>query len=645
MSRIMIVDDDATIQMELEEYLSHMGHTIVAIADTGVEAVETAEQTKPDLILMDINMPGEIDGISAAEKIKETMETAVVFVTGFGDPEYIERAKRVEPFGYVMKPFDEKEITAIIEIVLHRRKLELKLSAAYKRLEQANLRLQREINEHKETEIALRESEERYRSLFVSTNDGVCLHEIVYENEESVDYIILECNPQYESITGINGSDAIGTLASQLYGTGEAPYLEDYTEVVKTGKPASFEIYFAPMDKHFLISAFSPGRHQFATVFKDITERKRMEETRKQTLSQFQAALEATIDGIIVVSLDSRIRVVSSRFKKFWRVPDSILNSKDADQALRYVLHQLINPELFFKRVRAAFAEPDLNTFDTLHLKDGRIFQAYSRPQKLADKIIGRVWAFRDVTERKRLQEQLAQARKMETISTFTGGIAHDYNNLVSIIMGNLSMAMLETSPGPDLTNFLNQADIASGKVRDLTHELMVLSRGDDPVKVMGSLKNLLEIAVYAIPADSGISLEESVAQNIWPVTHDPHKMGAVLRNVMTNAVEAMSDGGTLTLSAQNFRFENKDPHVALPMKPGDYVHISIQDEGTGIPKEHLAKIFDPYFSTKAMGMQRGTGLGLATTYSTVKKHGGHIAIDSSPGSGTTVIIYLPAEN
>ena len=637
MPRIMIVDDDVTIQMELEEYLGHMNHTIVGIADTGIEAVETARQMKPDLILMDINMPGEMDGISAARKIKEEMDAGVVFVTGFDDPEYIERAKLVEPFGYIMKPFDEREINGVIEIALHKRKLELELKSAHERLGEGNFLLQGEI-----------------------------------------------------------------------------------------------------------------------------AERKRLEETQNQTLSQLQATLEATVDGIIVVGLDSKISTSSSRFKKIWHMPDSILESKKADKALDFVLTQLTKPETFSKRVLSAFSDPHSNTSDTLYLKDGRIVETYSRPQKLDGKIIGRVWAFRDVTEperarmelkasrdrlqalsdasfesvffsdqgicidqnsaaermfgytheeaigrsgmewiapedsekvrnkmmsgyekhyevtairkdgstfpaeiqgrmfnymgkpirvtalrditvQKRLEDQLRHAQKMASISTFTGGIAHDYNNLLSIIMGNLSLAMEATTPGSHLTDFLNEADMAARKTRDLTHELMSLSHGGNPVKALGSLKELLNIAIDAIPAHSSISLKKSIARDLWPVPYDPYKMPAVFRNIVTNAVEAMSHKGTLTISATNFPFEDNDRYTALPLKRGDYVHITIQDEGIGIPEQHMARIFDPYFSTKAMGVQKGMGLSLATTYSIIQKHGGHIAINSSPGVGTTVNIYLPA--
>ena len=156
MPKIMIVDDDASIQMELEEYLIHMDHTVVGTADTGAGAIEMARQMKPDLLLIEVKVRGKMDGISAAWKIKEEMDVAVVFITGFGEPEYIERAKRVEPFGYVMKPFDEQEISGVIEIALYKKEMELKLRAARDHLEQTNLDLREEIETRKRTEEALR---------------------------------------------------------------------------------------------------------------------------------------------------------------------------------------------------------------------------------------------------------------------------------------------------------------------------------------------------------------------------------------------------------------------------------------------------------------------------------------------------------
>jgi len=165
MPRILIVDDDYTIKLELEEMLTAADYDVVGSAENGTQAVEMAHALNPDLILMDIVMPGEMDGITAAETIKQKSDTAIVFITGYGDPEYVERAKVVEPLGYVMKPFDEKEIRAVVEIALYKRDMELKLEEVHERLERTNLDLQEEIAARKKIERALRESEGKYRTL------------------------------------------------------------------------------------------------------------------------------------------------------------------------------------------------------------------------------------------------------------------------------------------------------------------------------------------------------------------------------------------------------------------------------------------------------------------------------------------------
>ena len=176
MPRIMIVDDDATIQMELAEYLTHMDYTVVGTAETGEGAIEMARETDPDLILMDVNLAGEMNGISAAQKIKEEMDIPIVFISGYGDPEYIEQAKEIEPFGYVMKPFDEKEIRAFIEIGLHKKAMELKLKKTNEQLEQTNHDLKQEIMERKQTEEALKESDSFFSQIFEQSTTSTGLY-------------------------------------------------------------------------------------------------------------------------------------------------------------------------------------------------------------------------------------------------------------------------------------------------------------------------------------------------------------------------------------------------------------------------------------------------------------------------------------
>ncbi len=398
MPKIMIADDDVTTQIELEEYLNEMKHEVVGIADRSDRAVDMARDLKPDLILMDVNMPGEMDGISAAECIKREMDVAVVFVTGYGDPEYVERAKQVEPFGFVMKPFDETEINAVIEIGLYKKELESKLKLAHRRLERTNFSLQMEIETRKKTEQVLKENEEKYRSLFENAPVGIGI-----ADEKGN---ILDFNDAMLRPGGYSRQDIleIGNL-KRLY------YLCSTRErILKRASEQGFldqePVRFRRKDgtPYDALLSLRPIRFKrkkcWQAIVQDVTEHKRMEEKREETLSQLQATLEATADGIIVVCLDQRISVYNRRFMKIWHIEGSLMDSGDAKQVFDYILDQLTEPEIFSRKVRAAFADSGLNTFDRLYLKDGRSFEIYSRPQKLDGEMIGRVWSSRDVSRR-----------------------------------------------------------------------------------------------------------------------------------------------------------------------------------------------------------------------------------------------------
>ena len=358
-------------------------------------------------------------------------------------------------------------------------------------------------------------------------------------------------------------------------------------------------------------------------------------ESLRKSEEKYRSMMESMDDSVYICSPDYHVEYMNPAMVK--------MVGRDAVGELCYkVLHELDEkcPWCVHDKVQ----QGENHVIETDRPRDNRTYNVSHFPIHNSDGSISKLTIFRDITEIKDIEHQLQQAQKMEAIGTLTGGIAHDYNNLMSIIMGNLSMAMDEAEPGSLLGDYLDQANTASHKVRDLTHELMTLSRGGAPVREVGSLDEFLKSASNFIPADSGISLNESFSQDLMQVPYDPYKMGAVLKNVVNNAVEAMPDGGIIRITAENLRIDGETQDPGIPLKPGDYVHISIQDQGKGILEKHLDQIFDPYFSTKEMGVRKGMGLGLATAYATVQKHGGHIAIDSSPGVGTTVDIYLPAE-
>ncbi len=246
-----------------------------------------------------------------------------------------------------------------------------------------------------------------------------------------------------------------------------------------------------------------------------------------------------------------------------------------------------------------------------------------------------------DVTHRIRAEAALLKAKKIEATGVLAGGMAHDFNNLLSIILGNLSMAKEDTKPGNPISVRLEAIEVASLKARDLTQKFITFSAGGTPVRQPVYIKELVENIVSMECAGSQFNCRLSFPTDLWLVEVDTGQMRQVLYNVLQNAREAMPKGGSIIITAENFR--RKSGTISnVPLPEGDYVNIVIRDNGGGIPADKLPYIFDPYFSTKQRGAEKGMGLGLTIAFAIVRKHGGLIHIESEYIGGTEVIISLP---
>ncbi|MBW2575428.1 MAG: response regulator [Deltaproteobacteria bacterium] len=248
---------------------------------------------------------------------------------------------------------------------------------------------------------------------------------------------------------------------------------------------------------------------------------------------------------------------------------------------------------------------------------------------------------FRDITERKHLEAKLQQAQKMEAIGILSGGFAHDFNNLLSIITGNIELAKDNVKPESGISEYLDEAEEASLRAQKLTNQLITFSKGGAPVKKAGSIGVLVKKITNIALSNSKVKCEYFISNDLYAVEFDQGQMKHAVKNLIVNAVESMPDGGLINLKAENININSETTEKSLPLSEGKYVKISIRDHGVGIPEKHLPKIFDPYFSTKEMGTQKGMGLGLATTYSIINRHGGHIIVESEVG--TTFTLFLPA--
>jgi len=275
--QILIVEDERIVAGDIRQSLLRLGYAVPAIVSSGEEAIIKAEEIHPDLVMMDIVLKGKMDGIEATAVIQSRFNIPVVYLTAHTDSNTLDRAKRTEPFGYIHKPFEERELFTTIEIA---------------------------IIKHK-TENLLKESEEKYHTLYSSMNEGICLQEIIHNKSgEAIDYKIIDVNPAFESITGLKRENVVGMKASKLYKTDKLPRLDIYAKVAASGKPQSFETYVPAIKKHLRISAFSPAKGKFATLLTDITARKKAEQVLQEIRNELELqawGLKKTNEGIKIL--------------------------------------------------------------------------------------------------------------------------------------------------------------------------------------------------------------------------------------------------------------------------------------------------------------------------------------------------------
>ena len=251
-------------------------------------------------------------------------------------------------------------------------------------------------------------------------------------------------------------------------------------------------------------------------------------------------------------------------------------------------------------------------------------------------KVVGVVLVFRDITAEEKMEEELLRSEKLESVGLLAGGIAHDFNNLLTGIIGNVALAKMDADPDGSISASLVEAEKACQRAADLTRQLLTFSKGGAPIKRAASIGDLItESATFALRG-SNVRSDITIANDLWTADIDEGQISQVIQNLTLNADQAMPDGGILKVAVENAPLR---VDTALPLPAGNYVRITVSDSGVGISAEHLVQIFDPYFTTK----QSGSGLGLATSYSIVSKHGGHLQVESVLGEGSTFTLYLPA--
>ena len=377
-------------------------------------------------------------------------------------------------------------------------------------------------------------------------------------------------------------------------------------------------------------------------------ENMKLLEASRRSEERLRVILDSTDDGILAVDGSGKTVFSNRRFVELWRIPQPLADAGDDDAMLGFVLEQLADPDGFLRKVKRLYGTADLDN-DTLLFKDGRLFERYSMPLMDIGSVIGRLWSFRDITDRKRgeeekvkLQEQLQQAMKMEAIGRLAGGVAHDFNNLLTVITGYSELLLQKIGKGAPMRVELEEIKRAGERAASLTQQLLAFSRKqiiDPKVVRLDRLVAEMQMMLARLIGEN-IDLRAITGKFPGSVKIDPGQFQQILMNLVVNARDAMPGGGKIVIETANVDLDEGYCATHRYVTPGRFVMLAISDTGQGMSDEVKEHIFEPFFTTKERGS--GTGLGLATTYGAVKQAGGSIEVSSQVGIGTTFRIYLP---
>jgi two-component system cell cycle sensor histidine kinase/response regulator CckA len=769
MARILIADDEWPTRLEIEEMLTGLGYEVVGQAESGREAVDMARDLKPDLILMDVVMPGEINGIQAGQEIKAALDIPIIFISGYGDPESIEAAKQVEPFGYVMKPFDGKEMRAFVEIALYKREMELKLRQANDQLQQTNREVERQIDDRKENfdqllllldslDAALYVADmktyeilfmNRYiRDLFGDRVGEICwqvLHDgqsgpcefctndrliassgeptgpIVWDHynpkaggwweirdqaikwpdgrmvrleialdisrrkqaEESlrisqerlrqiIDFLpdatfvidtegkVIAWNHAIEKMTGIRAENMLGKgdfeYAIPFYGK-RRPVLIDL--VSRWDKAAEAAYKYIKKEWEALVSEtydclVKPGGTLWNTAsllydengevtgaiesIRDITERKGYEESLRESEERYRALFEQARDAIVITTEHGHVVDANSfALSLFGYTREEMLDLN--------FQHLYVDPDdghRFLKKIQETGSVDEF--FSRLRRSDGFemdcTFNAVVHRDRSKGTILGYQGIIRDITESRRLQMQLQESRKMEAIATLAGGIAHQFNNALTPIIGNIDLLQMDHAQDDDLMDTLKKIKASAHRMAHLTSQLLAYARGGkyqaQVLPLAPFVSDTIRLTEHTLHPD--VRVETDLVPGVSDINADLIQMQMVLSALIANANEAMEGPGRIRIAAADADLDQKFMR-RHGLRPGPYVCLSVEDTGKGMDQETRKRIFDPFFTTHFLGR----GLGMAAVYGIVKNHGGAIEVESALGKGTTVRICLPA--
>jgi PAS domain S-box-containing protein len=599
--QIMIVEDERIIAEYIQSSLKTLGYNVGDIASSGEEAIEKAENLRPDLVLMDIKIRGKMDGIEVAGELRSKFDIPVVYLTAYSDAELLNRAKITEPLGYIIKPFGESELQTAIEIALYKNEMEKKL----------------------------KESDKKFRMLFENASEG-----IMYIDRS---WNIIDINPRALEILGCESEEIKGQNFMELL-----PSFSMDSSIVSTAfenilsGPSQFKIEWELTNKkgtkqtllaHISLIKEVDDVIGISLILQDITARRHVEDILRERAE----IIDAMNDGVLIFDLDGNVISTNGAFcnlfdlkpqevigKSFMELP-GMERQKPQDMKKILALFVEVWEKDMINPVELTIIGKG-NRRIPVSVSSGKILDSKGNPIRL-------ITVIRDITERKLAEEELIRSEKLAGIGTLASGIAHEINNPLAAILGYAEIIQYQENPEL-MKEFAKQIVNSAERAADIILWLSKYSREAKDTKISDvDLNHVIKKSIDALKRTRSSSNIDVVVclKTIPAIKGNPTELRQIFLNLLYNAMDSLQNNGNINIST---RAED------------GFVEVDVIDSGIGIPKENINRIFEPFYSTKEEG--HCAGLGLYIVSMLVKKHQGEISVESEQGVGTTLTLKFP---